>query len=191
MKFRVGDTVIVKYPVTKDVLFDNTNVVDLNNRLNEGAKGEVINILPLYEGYVYLKVITTNKSGVSFRLNLYIHEDGLEKYVSEDEPPNPNPYTGFDLRQRTWAIFMKPPYLRDGEATPYLGQGTLEYRGCGDMKNLNRDQAEGLLELYNTETSFVLMKENMKKYMDDMGYSIRHMIAIEVIPIDHIITPLT
>lgn len=190
MSFKVGDAVVIKYPVTKEVLFDNADYEKISSMLYEGVKGEVINKFPLYEGYFNVKCLVKKGSGI-YSVNLYIHEDGLEKYVSGDEPPNPDSYTGFDLRQRTWAIFIKPPYLKDGEATPYLGQGTLEYRGCANMKSLSRDQAEGLLELYNTETSFVLMKENMKKYMDDMGYSIRHMMAIEVIPIDHIITPLT
>lgn len=92
------------------------------------------------------------------------------------------------LRQKTWGVFIKPYLERAGENVvirgslycndPFTAAGfTAAKGGVGWM-------------LHQTATSFAETRDIVKTVMDDLGYSKNDILVTEIIPVDHIVTPL-
>lgn len=95
------------------------------------------------------------------------------------------------LRQRTWEVKTKP----------FTTFGTDYYTHHGDVSFIHPCQTGGSCPSYvsvngeawitfKTTTSFAEVREAVKELMDQFGISRFDIQVTELIPIDHIITPL-
>ncbi|WP_129596044.1 hypothetical protein [Anaerophilus nitritogenes] len=97
-----------------------------------------------------------------------------------------------DLRQRTWGIFIKP-YIEYGGDKLVQRKGVTVQSPChygGGCPSYSTVQGGEPYMLFDKATSFIEIKEKVKKCMDDLGYSKHDILITEIIPFDHIITPL-
>lgn len=99
----------------------------------------------------------------------------------------------FKLRQKTFGIFIKPYKEVGSEAN-----GNLQNMTCGES-------IQGLIPyvgmayvsggspwmLYRTTTSFVEARKIVKYVMDEIGHDQDEIMVTEIIPTDHVITPLS
>lgn len=100
----------------------------------------------------------------------------------------------FKLRQKTFGIFIKP-YITIGSETAGKEQNvtsTEKIRGGvpgvpGDHTFLGGSP----WMLYRTTTSFVEARKIVKYVMDEIGHDQDEIMVTEIIPTDHIITPLS
>lgn len=91
------------------------------------------------------------------------------------------------LRQKTWAVFIKPYTMYKNVAFPVEGvvKATPPCNG-------NDTTALGGVAwmLYKQTTSFPVMREIIREIMDDLGYNKADFMVVEVIPTDYMVTPL-
>lgn len=102
----------------------------------------------------------------------------------------------YSLRQKTYGVFIRP-YIEFGgdrliergklsAASPCVNTSSScpQYIQVKDGENWVLYKGEYI-------TSYALVRERVKEIMDNLGYSKNDIIVSEVIPLDHIITPLT
>lgn len=98
-----------------------------------------------------------------------------------------------NLRQKTWGIFIKPYMNYGGDKLVYRG-GVSAQSPCRGNSACQPYEVllggEGYM-LHKTTTSFVEVRKIVKTVMDELGYSRHDILVTEIIPINHIITPLT
>lgn len=111
-----------------------------------------------------------------------------------------------DLRQKTWAVMIRPYSHYSGDMLvhrgPVLRTGACQNpnNDCTEydaLKGGEGGEAECWMkyesptpEYANPITSFAIAREVVKEVMDDLGYSIHDIMLTEVIPKDHYVTPL-
>lgn len=92
------------------------------------------------------------------------------------------------LRQKMWGVFIRPYQTLKGENIAYrdpLYVRSLQV-AAGYTEALG---GEGWM-LYRKSTSFVLVREIVKQVMDDLGFSKNDILVTEIVPTDHVVTPL-
>ena len=111
-----------------------------------------------------------------------------------------------DLRQKTWAVMIRPYSEFGGDYLVHRGN-VMRVAACQD-KTTNETEYDSLKggeggesecwmkyesptpEYANPITSFAIAREVVKEVMDTLGYSINDIMLTEVIPKDHYVTPL-
>lgn len=97
-----------------------------------------------------------------------------------------------ELRQRTWKVMSKPFAEFNGDN--YVHRGNVSFpspcQPCGgSCPSYLSPKGEAWIE-FKTTTSFVEVREAVKELMDNYGISRKDILVTEVIPVDHIITPI-
>ena len=98
-----------------------------------------------------------------------------------------------NLRQKTWGVFIRPYIEYSGDKLVHRGQVSIQNpcQSGGSCKEYSVLKGGEAYMLYETRTSFVEVRKLVKEVMDELGYSKNDIIVTEIIPVDHIITPLT
>lgn len=98
-----------------------------------------------------------------------------------------------NLRQKTWGIFIKPYITYGGDKLVHRGAASV-VNPCqsynSNCTSYTALQGGEIYALYKQSTSFVEVRKIVKEIMDDLGYSQKDIVVTEIIPVDHIITPL-
>lgn len=114
------------------------------------------------------------------------------------------------LRQREWAIFIRPYEARKmGKSVvkvPYIGEPKamakadlghevqgLDYpitlKGTAEGENYNIECDTGGWVMYSKTSSFVELRESLKMVLDEYGRDYTR--VTEILPLDTLVTPLT
>lgn len=101
----------------------------------------------------------------------------------------------YSLRQKTYGIFIRP-YIQYG-GDRLVQRGTLSVPSPCQNRQAEctayvtvKDGENWVLYKGEYFTSFSLLKLRTKEVMDTLGYSKNDIRITEIIPLDHIITPL-
>lgn len=98
-----------------------------------------------------------------------------------------------NLRQKTYGIFIRPYVKYGGDLLVQRGELKVSSpcpnpnASCPQYSNV--EGGEGWM-LYKTETSFTITRERVKEVMDELGYRKEDIMVAEIIPFDHVVTPL-
>lgn len=199
--------VIQKYYQDDEVfLVENIIFEMLGYEVNDEKEEELINALKEVEKY---KVITYLGHHTFRNMYLITYADlssveephpwivsGLRVYESiikeKAEKVDKMVAGAFDLRQKTWGIFLNI-YEEDRRTDEYYPIRTKEFRfqdsNCNN-RYVDIHVLGKLCVLQETTTSFVYLRERIKYYMDTFGYSKDDIIVGEILPMDHKVTPL-
>lgn len=98
-----------------------------------------------------------------------------------------------NLRQKTYGVFIKPYISYGGDLL--VQQGDLKVQSPCQNSNVSCTQYSNVQGgkawmLYKSSTSFTIIREIVKGIMDDLGYRKDDIMVTEIIPFDHIVTPL-
>ena len=98
-----------------------------------------------------------------------------------------------NLRQKTWGIFIRPYFQYGGDNLVHRGSVSTPSpcKGSAQCTPYVTLQGGTPYMLHETCTSFVEARRIVKRVMDELGYSKNDIVVTEIIPVDHIITPLT
>ncbi len=100
----------------------------------------------------------------------------------------------YKLRQRTWGVYIRPYVEFGGDNIVQRGKVFVPSPCPGDSDCIPyiqvKDGEPWILYKGKYLTSFILVRELVKEIMDELGYSINDIVVNEVIPVDHIVTPL-
>ena len=100
-----------------------------------------------------------------------------------------------NLRQKTYGVFIRPYFEFSGDRIIHRNP-TIRIDGpCPAVGGGNRPQVTlvgGEAYMLNyTSTSFTKIRERVKELMNEIGFSINDIYVAEIVPINHIITPLS
>lgn len=99
----------------------------------------------------------------------------------------------YSLRQKTYGIFIRPYIDYGGDKLVQRGN-TYVVSPCQRTEctiyTAVKDGESWMLYKGEYLTSFSLVRKRVKEIMDNLGYSKNDILVTEVIPFDHIVTPL-
>lgn len=100
----------------------------------------------------------------------------------------------YSLRQKTYGIFIRPYIDFGGDKLVQRGKtyvvGPCQQRNEPTSYMAVKDGEAWMLYKGEYLTSFSLVRKRVKEIMDNLGYSKNDILVTEVIPFDHIVTPL-
>jgi len=98
-----------------------------------------------------------------------------------------------NLRQKTYGIFIRPYVSYGGDLLVQRGDLKVlspcqnSKADCPQYSNVQGGEA---WMLYKSSTSFIVIRGIVKEVMDELGYRKDDIMVVEIIPFDHVITPL-
>lgn len=179
---------IFKFDISDDEkkeLVENLKKVDKFKILSYGGQ---VNNMNLYQ-MTYVDVSSVEDINKFIIEGLYIYETAIKEKAEKVDKIVAG---AFDLRQKTWGIFLNI-YEEDRRIDEYYPIRTKEFRFQDSACNgryVNMHVLGKLCILQETTTSFVYLRERIKYYMDKFGYSKDDIIVGEILPMDHKVTPL-
>lgn len=95
-----------------------------------------------------------------------------------------------NLRQKTWGVFVRPYQLFSGVNHVSKGAVYVPTLGVGGSGYTTALGGESWM-LNATATSFTEIRAAVKKVMDELGIPKGDILITEIVPFDHVITPLS
>lgn len=195
-KYYKDDEVILVDEWTKELLaisFDDKTYNEVIEDLKKIKNYKIVSC-DKYDGkyfyrITYIDIENIEKPNIWILKGLHIYENAIKKRAEKVDKIVAG---AFDLRQKTWGIFLNI-YEEDRRTNEYYPIHTKEFTfedsSC-DRRTIKLHVLGKLCILQETTTSFVYLRERIKYYMDKFGYSKDDIIVGEILPMDHKVTPL-